>query len=142
MNPTPVVFYIDDDSDDLDIFGEAAKELGAVTYLFQDPHKLQHVLDNPPPTPTILFIDLNMPVKSGYEIIREIKTSEKLREIPLVIFSTADDFHSIQKSRDLGASYYICKPTSFNKLKGVISETLKIDWPFFDNSGSAFIRKR
>jgi CheY-like chemotaxis protein len=141
MNIAPVLFYIDDDNDDLDIFREAVSELGASVHLFSDPYKLEYALDNPPPVPSIVFVDLNMPVKSGYQIINEMKTSERLKEIPIVILSTADDSHNIEKSRASGANYYICKPTSFDKLKNVIAQTLEINWKQFDSSGNAFVHK-
>jgi CheY-like chemotaxis protein len=60
--------------------------------------------------PDIILLDLNLPRKSGHEILREIKEDETLRRIPVLVLTTSDDKHDIAKSYDLHANCYITKP--------------------------------
>jgi CheY-like chemotaxis protein len=128
MKNMPILFYTDDDQDDLMVFEVAASGLGADTNLFDDGNKLMYSLNNPPPVPSIVFVDLNMPLKSGYEILHEMKASERLKGIPVVVLSTATDKGNIDKSRKAGADYYIPKPTSVEKLRKAIAHTMTMDW--------------
>ncbi|OYU79920.1 MAG: response regulator [Flavobacterium sp. BFFFF1] len=141
MSNSPILFYIDDDADDLFLFAEAAAELGIAAHVFSDPAALFQTLNNPPPVPSIVFADLNMPLKSGHAIISDMRSSSSLSRIPVVVLSTANDSHNREKSRDLGANYYICKPTSYDKLKDAIAFSVGIDWNTFNASGQAFVHK-
>jgi len=128
MKISPTIFYVDDDSDDLNFFKEASRQIGATVELFDEGDKMLNALMNPPPQASVVFIDLNMPVKNGYDVLKEIKAKDNLREIPVVILSTTNDSASISRSKSLGASYYIQKPTSMMKLKKDIEFVLDIDW--------------
>lgn len=141
MQEHPILFYTDDDEDDLFVFESIAKELIASTYLFSDGDTLLSRLNNPPPKPSLVFVDLNMPTKSGYEIMDEMKSSKKLKGIPIIILSTAGDSFSIEKCRQAGASYYIQKPTSMEKLKDAVECTLNIDWQKHDPAVDGFVYK-
>ncbi|HEY0091609.1 MAG TPA: response regulator [Flavobacterium sp.] len=122
------IFYVDDDTDDLELFLEVSRTLELEVLLFSRGDKMLKTLLNPPPKPSIVFVDLNMPEISGYEVIENIKTSEFLNDIPIVVLSTASDSGSVFKSRKSGASYYIKKPTSVNQLEQAIKHVMGIDW--------------
>ena len=141
MKTAPILFYVDDDADDLMIFEIAAEAVGATASLFADGDLLLHSLNHPPPIPSVVFVDLNMPRISGYDIIREMKASDRLKDIPIVILSTASDALNIRKSRNMGANYYITKPTSLENLKRAIAHTLKIDWATFAPSDATFVHR-
>ena len=138
MKTVPILFYTDDDADDLMIFEVAATAAGAETCLFEDGDLLLRNL-NDLPLPDIVFVDLNMPKKSGYEIISEMKSSDRLKGIPIVILSTASDAQNIQKCKKVGANYYITKPTSMDQLKSAIAHAMKIDWNTFRPSEKEFV---
>lgn len=135
------VFYADDDADDLDFFKEAVEEIqgnfDVVTHNRGD--KLLSALQNPPPMPQIIFLDLNMPGKNGFEVLQEIRLTESFKEIPVVIFSTSGDEGSISKSRNLGASFYIQKSSCFDTFKKSIKDTLGINWKTFAATNSNFL---
>ena len=67
------IFYIDDDQDDLDFFNDAIQSLGENVKLFLFPDEMFKILKNPPPNPSVIFVDLNMPLKTGIEIIKDLK---------------------------------------------------------------------
>ncbi|HEX9980490.1 MAG TPA: response regulator [Flavobacterium sp.] len=135
----PTVFYADDDHDDLAFFKEAAESLDVEVKGFAQGDDLLKSMKEPP-SPALVFIDLNMPVKSGYELIQEIRQSG-YTETPIVVFSTASDHRSVTKCRELGANYFITKPTEINKLVNAISHTLSIDWKKFNPTYGEFIHK-
>jgi len=137
------IFYADDDHDDLEVFRDVVQTIGSKINLMTHDHgeKILNALRNPPPTPKIIFLDLNMPGKSGFEVLEEIKSSDDLKDLPVVIFSTSNDPSNISRSMKMGANYYVTKPTSFESLKKSIEHTLNIDWKNFKPTKSNFIYK-
>ncbi|WP_445454531.1 response regulator [Flavobacterium sp. 25HG05S-40] len=133
------IFYADDDADDLDFFNEVATEINQEVSLFQDGIKLLQQLHNPPPFASIIFLDLNMPVKSGFDVLREIKNTKSSIDIPVVILTTSINPDDVKLSKSLGASLYIRKPTSINGLKKAVNHVLTIDWNNFTNSDKEFV---
>jgi CheY-like chemotaxis protein len=63
------------------------------------------------PPPDIIFLDLNMPFKSGLECLKEIRETPKLKEIPVVIFSTRGNNDVVDITYRQGYNYYIFKPS-------------------------------
>lgn len=62
------------------------------------------------PRPDLVLLDLNLPGRSGHEILEEIKGDHSLRAIPVVILSTSEAERDIQKSYQLGANSFVSKP--------------------------------
>jgi DNA-binding response OmpR family regulator len=59
--------------------------------------------------PNIILLDLMMPVKDGFETLKEIKANAKLKKIPVVILSNLGQDSDIEKSKSLGATDYLIK---------------------------------
>ncbi|WP_293896310.1 response regulator [Flavobacterium sp.] len=135
------LFYVDDDMDDLDFFEEAAKGIEVNVELFTNCDDLIANLHNAP-YPSIVFLDLNMPLKSGYALLQEIKQSQKLARLPLVVLSTAIEHSIIEECKKLGADLYIRKPTSIKELTNAIEFAISIKWADFNLSGLKFLYKR
>lgn len=133
------IFYIDNDEDDLQFFESVAADMHQKVYTFTSYEKMVSALREHQFTPSIIFVDLNMPIKNGYEVIRDIKSLEGLREIPLVIFSTANSSVLIKKYWQLGASLYVIKPTTISGLRTTIKNVLEIDWQKFYLSPQNFL---
>jgi CheY-like chemotaxis protein len=135
------IFYVDDDQDDLDYFESAVSsiEKDVELYTHNHPEALLSALHNPPPHPHLLFVDLNMPGINGFEILENVRNSPKHQSLPVVIFSTSTDKNVIEKSKRLGASYYLPKPTNYSKLKQSIEHILQIDWKYFNPTMETFI---
>ena len=81
----------------------------------------------------MVFLDWNMPGKNGDEVLAEIRASESLRNIPVLIFTTSSSIENIEAARRLGANMYITKPNSFNDIVQIIRDCLSIDWKNFSN---------
>lgn len=70
--------------------------------------------------PDVIFLDLNLPKKSGHEVLEEIKADENLRQIPVVILSSSEAERDIQRSYDLHANCFVTKPVDLEQFLGVI----------------------
>ncbi len=119
----------DDDIDDCIFFKEALEDIAANVALttVKDGEELMRVLSSTSDKlPDVLFLDLNMPRKSGFECLAEIKLDAKLKSLPIIIFSTSLDTDIVNSLYDKGAHYYIRKPGEFSTLKKVINEVLTI----------------
>ncbi|HEY0047222.1 MAG TPA: response regulator, partial [Flavobacterium sp.] len=82
------IILADDDADDRVIFSEALSEVRANQQLtvFSDGVELMNYLQQAAELPQLLFLDLNMPKKSGFECLREIRTNERYKDISIAIY--------------------------------------------------------
>ncbi|MCF6131838.1 response regulator [Flavobacterium wongokense] len=133
------IFYADDDVDDLDFFKEALLEIDKPVCLFEEGDKLLKSLHNPPPRASVIFLDLNMPVKSGFDVLREIKASANIENVPVVIFTTSSNPADIELCKKMGANLYIRKPASVGALRKAINYVLSIDWENFNPTDKEFL---
>lgn len=130
------VVLADDDEDDRLFFIEAFEELKIQTKvaiykngveLMQALNQLDAVL------PNILFLDLNMPMKSGLECLKEIKSNTRFKDIAIAIYSTSASEEDIEDTFVNGANVYIKKPNNFNTLKKVLSDVVTMNWQYHTN---------
>ena len=131
INEEKLVLLADDDIDDRFLFQDALNEVSSHTKLttVNDGVELMNILEQTiPPLPDVIFLDLNMPLKNGFECLAEIKSINKYKNIPVIIFSTSCETGFIDKVYEKGADYYLCKPGSFQSLKNAISKVLSINW--------------
>ncbi|MFT3796715.1 response regulator [Flavobacterium sp.] len=129
---TKNIFLTDDDPDDCLLFSEALQEIfgpeHAKLTITNDGVKLMQTLEEKvPPAPEVIFLDLNMPRKNGFECLDEIRRDPKLKNIPVVIFSTSSNNDIVNRTYQQGANYYICKPQSYTLLKRTIQTVLSFD---------------
>ncbi|WP_296145258.1 response regulator [uncultured Flavobacterium sp.] len=125
------IFLADDDEDDRLFFEEALKEVcnDAILTVAEDGDELMEILYRPPvPMPDVIFLDLNMPKKNGFECLAEIKNNRNLKNLPIIIFTTSLQEESVRKVYNQGANYYVRKPTDYRQLKLVVKKILAIDW--------------
>ena len=62
------------------------------------------------PPPDLILLDVNLPKKSGFEVLSEMRADEDLRAIPVIMFTTSESPQDIHSSYALGANCYITKP--------------------------------
>lgn len=74
-------------------------------------------------SPDIILLDLNLPKKSGIEVLQEVKGDEKLKKIPVVILTTSKSEEDIVKSYNLHANCYITKPVDLDQFMKVVKTT-------------------
>ena len=123
------ILLADDDKDDCLLFEEALEELALNTTLVtmhEGEQLMRHLETVSANLPHVLFLDLNMPRKNGFECLTEIKKHPTLEKLPVIIFSTSYDPEKANMLYNTGANYYICKPSDFEDLKKVIRNAIML----------------
>lgn len=123
MGATINILLADDDKDDCLLFKDVLIELplSVVLSIVSNGEQLMKLLNEKDTVlPDILFLDLNMPRKNGFKCLLEIKESEKLKQVPVIIFSTSYQRDVIDLLYKNGAHHYIRKPNDFSILKDTI----------------------
>jgi CheY-like chemotaxis protein len=130
MTITPLnLLLADDDTDDCFFFKEALEDIPVpvnLTTVNDGVQLMQLISAKETPLPDALFLDLNMPRKSGFECLEEIKIIDKLMNLRVIIYSTSLNMEVVDSLYKKGAHYYICKPGEYDKLKKVLSEAITL----------------
>ena len=127
LNGNPIIILMaDDDADDRMLTRDALEESRVLNELrfVEDGEELMEYLTRrgkysnaeDSPRPGLILLDLNMPKKDGREALKEIKSDPNLRRIPVVIMTTSKAEEDIFRSYDFGASSFITKPVTFDRL--------------------------
>jgi CheY-like chemotaxis protein len=126
------IVLADDDADDRSLFREAVMKISAGTELVtvEDGQELMDYLDDieHPPPPHIIFLDINMPCKTGDVCLKEIRTREKFRNVPIVMFSTSSHPPDINESYESGANMYVSKSVFFEDEVSILKKIISTDW--------------
>src|SRR5690606_14395544 len=72
------------------------------------------------PRPDLILLDLNLPRKSGQEVLTEIKSDDALKRIPVVILSTSSNEDDVLSAYDLNANCYVTKPVDLGQFLNVV----------------------
>jgi len=116
---------IDDDADDQDVFKMAVKTLDfPVEVWTADSGGEAFELLNKSELPDCIFLDLNMPMMNGREFLKKIKNIDRLKDIPVLIYSTSKDAKDKTDMIFLGAWQFISKPNSVKELTEVLQREL------------------
>ena len=119
------VLLADDDVNDRMNFKEALEESKMDTSLVSvndGVELMEYLLKDDIELPALLFLDLNMPRKSGMECLKEIKGVARLRNIVIAIYSTSSSEKDIEQTFYCGANVYMKKPNDFGKLKELLNK--------------------
>ena len=131
------IMLADDDEDDRLFFTDAFDDIKITTRVktYNDGVYLMDYLNSEDAVlPNVLFLDLNMPRKSGLECLKEIKQDQKFKDIAIAIYSTSASEEDIENTFIQGANIYIKKPSDFKTLKKVLAEVVTINWQYHTNS--------
>lgn len=123
------ILLADDDPDDRMFFEDALDELlvRATLHTVSNGMELMKFLENNAhQLPNVLFLDLNMPSKSGVECLSEIKNHETFSQVPIIIYSTSANPDVMESLYNMGALYYVRKEGDFSNLKSVIGKALAL----------------
>ena len=128
------ILLADDDADDRSFFENALKEIpidAELTTVNDGEQLMDYFSKNSEQLPDVLFLDLSMPRKGGFECLTEMQEDVKLKDVPIVMFSTSytQDFNYEQGMigvlYKLGVQDYIRKPGSVAELKELILHSLR-----------------
>ena len=118
---------VDDDPDDRFFFRRAVEQMGPSYEYYGAQHGVEALeyLGEAQKLPDFIFLDLNMPVMGGKECLEELRKDESLKNIPVIIYTTAFYDRSIEAVLNLGAAYYLLKPFDVSKLPEGIETAIK-----------------
>lgn len=122
------LLIVDDDLDDCLLVEEAWKETGlaVASQCTHNGHGLLQTL-NSQSHPSLILLDLNMPVMNGKEALQALKANQDTQSIPVVVLSTSQREEDIREVYELGASGFIHKPSSYQAFLSIM-ETLGDYW--------------
>ncbi len=124
-----VIFYADDDAEDIEIFTEAVTEVvseAEIIPAFCCEELLEKIEKKLIPPPDYIFLDLNMPKTSGRVCLKNLRKNPILNDTKVIILSTSTNTHDIHSTYNDGADYYISKPSSFKGYKDVLSKVFTL----------------
>ena len=128
-NDTHLVLLIEDNPGDVRLTQEAFKEgktnvtldvvmdgVEAINYLFKNPpyEDIQN--------PDLILLDLNLPKKDGREVLAKIKSSDELKDIPVIVLTTSNAEQDIFKCYELKANCFLNKPLDFDLFFEIIQK--------------------
>lgn len=142
MRDYKIMFFTDDDQDDLYLMKEVSDLLGHNAELFHDGDKMLLALQNGETKPDIIFLDINMPKINGFDVLGKLGSMQHdFKKIPVVIHSSHVNDLSVDKCFELGANYYITKANNFHHIKSAIEYVVKVDWTTYTTSRENFIHR-
>ncbi len=127
--PAPALFYVEDEDNDVFFLKRALGRAGVTVRLTSvtDGDKAIEYLSGRPPyeareLPRLVLLDLNLPARSGFEVLEWLRQQPGLSALPVVIFSSSGRPEDREKARRLGANDYMLKPASSAQFTALVTD--------------------
>lgn len=120
MNRKPFILIADDDQEDRFLLHTAFEEIGRSDdiFLVENGKQVFKYLDDAAKQeqlPSLIVLDLNMPVLNGMETLTKLKSDNRYKDIPVIIYTTSVYEVEKEKCLEIGAADFIRKPALFNQ---------------------------
>lgn len=118
----------DDDKDDRELFSEALAAVDPNIVCQGAEHgrdALRLLTSQGIVKPDIIFLDINMPVMNGWELLDTLKKHEGCNDIPVIIYTTSSEERDRQIASDLGALCFVTKPDDFRVVKKILEVVVR-----------------
>ena len=125
------ILLAEDDANDLELTLEALKAYrvaNEVVTVRDGAQALDYLeargafAERPPANPALVLLDLKMPKVDGLEVLRHIKSTPRLRTIPVVMLTSSREEHDVIRSYDLGVNAYVVKPVEFSEFVDAVRQ--------------------
>ncbi len=124
MKQSPVILIVEDNPGDVRLIKEALKTspIDPTLYFARDGVEATHFLETRKRDgfPHLIILDLNLPKKSGFEVLAYVKRDEMLKRIPVIVLSSSQNPEDIAKAYDLHTNCYLTKPANFEAFIDVV----------------------
>ena len=127
-----LLMMVEDEKDHAELVIDALREVGniksivlfengetALKYIFRQGRYSDKALS---PRPALILLDMNLPGKSGLEVLRDIRADNRFTTIPVVMLTTSSSTENVQQTAELGANDYVVKPVDFGEFLTTITE--------------------
>ncbi len=108
----------------------------ALDYLYRRGEFSTRSADNP----AVLLLDLKLPKISGLEVLKQIKSDEDLKMIPVVVLTSSNEEKDMMRSYSLGVNAYVVKPVDFHEFVNAVKE-LGIFWAVINEPPPGSVKK-
>ncbi|SRR6266542_6222252 len=124
------ILLVDDDADDQLIFTDAMSEVdpGIECITVNNGMEALVYLQTAIPLPSLIFLDLNMPLMNGFQCLAQIKKDNEFKHLPVIIYTTSDNPVDKKRTRELGAEIFFTKISDFKLLKAELLDILNLDF--------------
>jgi CheY-like chemotaxis protein len=78
--------------------------------------------------PSIIFLDLDLPIKTGKDCLKTIRSNHDLDSIPIVVYSGSSSTNDIDECFNSGANYFVVKPANFEGIIRMFQKVFEIDF--------------
>ncbi len=121
------IFLVDDDLDDQELFLLALEKIDSTLEckVANNGDEALNKLLQKQVFPSLIFLDLNMPLMNGQEFLKKIKQQEQFKNIPVFIFTTSSNPNTRKEVKQIGARDMITKPNSFKELVDLLKPIIK-----------------
>jgi CheY-like chemotaxis protein len=130
------ILLVEDDLSDVELTMEALAEYNlanevtvardgeiALDYL----HRRGEFKGRPDENPAVMLLDLKLPKVDGLEVLKQVKSDERLRMIPVVVLTSSQEEKDMMRSYKLGVNAYVVKPVDFHEFINAVKE-LGVFW--------------
>src|SRR3979411_1006509 len=149
MNTIGSILLVEDDPKDVELTLTALEDYNlanevvvtrdgqeALDYLYCRGRFNTRSTDNP----AVLLLDLKLPKSDGLEVLKQIKSDERLKMIPVVVLTSSHEEKDMMRSYKLGVNAYVVKPVDFHEFVNAVKE-LGIFWAVINEPPPGSVRK-
>jgi CheY-like chemotaxis protein len=125
------IFVADDDTEDQEIFAEALKSIDgnmSIASARNGEEALQRLRVGLEIKPDIIFLDMNMPLMNGKQLLAKIKSMQIYRTTPVIMYSTFFTDKDVEDITMLGGAHCLVKPTEYDVLVKALDYILTSKW--------------
>jgi len=142
------ILIVEDNENDLELTLDVLSEYNLANFIdvardgeeaLQYLHKEGKFKDRENRNPVLILLDLKLPKVNGHEILHEIRTSESLKLIPVVILTSSKEETDIVRSYEKGVNAYVVKPVAFHDFVDAIKH-LGVFWALINESASETLK--
>jgi two-component system response regulator len=126
-NKEGFVLLVEDNADDEELAVMALKNAGLrlpIEVARDGAEAINRLIGNgsgtPPARPLVVFLDLKLPKVDGFGVLKRIRETERLRRLPVVIFTSSDTDDDIARGYELGVNSYVRKPVAFEAFTSAV----------------------
>jgi CheY-like chemotaxis protein len=119
---------VDDDSEDTELFTEAISSVDATVSCLKAVHgrdALDKLSGHEIQRPDIIFLDINMPIMNGWQLLSKLKENEELKKIPVIMYSTSSRKSDVKAALSSGALCFFTKPDNYGRLRQILQIVVK-----------------
>ncbi len=122
------ILLVEDDKDDQEFFIDAMNEIGNIS-LYDIANNGKEAIDRLKQSrllPTLIFLDINMPLMNGMEFLELMRKDPEMKNIPVVILSTSAA--QKEQAKNLGANAYIKKSSDYKSVRDKLKQMIDLDF--------------